>query len=128
MAGQTIKIIQKGKFSKFEKWCNKLLGHNYYNVLEKYGRMGVSALSAATPQDTGKTSESWDFVITESDGHITVSWTNDNINDGAPIAILLQYGHATRNGGYVEGIDYINPAMRPVFENMARAMWEELKH
>lgn len=121
-----ISFRQKGGFSKLEKMLKKSLGRNYRGVLEQYGRDGVAALAAATPKDSGKTASSWGYEITEKNGQISVVWKNTNIHDGVNIAIILQYGHGTRNGGYVQGIDYINPALRPVFEKMADAAWKEV--
>lgn len=124
MAG-FIKVTHKGGFNKFESWCNHLLKRDYLNVLDKYGQMGVATLSAATPKDTGKTASSWDYIIERGKDYTKIIWTNSNINDGANIAILLQYGHGTGTGGYVVGEDYINPAMRPIFENIAKSAWRE---
>lgn len=96
------------------------------HVLQSYAQKGVSALSAATPKETGETASSWGYSIEKSHGKTTITWTNSNINEGVNVAVILQYGHGTRNGGYVEGIDYINPALKPVFQEMADAMWKEL--
>lgn len=120
-----VKVTHKGGFNKFESWCNHLLRRDYLNVLDKYGQMGVATLSAATPKKTGKTSQSWDYEIIRGKHQTKIVWTNSNVNDGANIAILLQYGHGTGTGGYVEGEDYINPAMRPIFENIAKSAWKE---
>lgn len=94
--------------------------------LAKYGEMGVIALSRATPVDTGKTAASWDYQIVETDRGIAIEWINTNIVKYANVAILLQYGHATGTGGYVQGIDYINPALRPIFEEIASKAWKEV--
>lgn len=96
------------------------------NVLTKYAELGVQSLIQYTPKDSGDTSHSWGYEIEKNDGKTVLYFTNDNINDGVNIAIILQYGHGTRNGGYVEGVDYINPALRPIFQSMADEMWEEL--
>lgn len=96
------------------------------NVLNKYGQRGVEALSHATPVDTGKTAASWSYEIQESDNSIEIIWSNSNVNKGLNIAILLQYGHGTRNGGYVVGRDYINPALQPLFDELADKAWEEV--
>ena len=121
-----IELQHKGDFSKTEKWLqNFSLGRNILiSKLEKYGRLGVQALSAATPRDTGKTADSWSYEVEVSDTEMKVIWTNTNIVNGINIALILQYGHATRNGGYVEGIDYINPALRSVFSSLADEAWE----
>lgn len=123
-----ITIKQKGNFNKTEKFLKKSFGKNYRSVLEKYAQQGVIALSAATPIDTGLTSVSWSYKITQNKDTDTISivWENTNIQDGVNIAIILQYGHGTRNGGYVNGIDYINPALKPIFKNLADAAWREV--
>ena len=95
--------------------------------MDQYGKEGVEALARATPKDTGKTAASWSYAVHKSDGRITITWSNSNIVDGVPIAVILQYGHGTRNGGYVEGVDYINPAMRPIFERIAQRAWGEVR-
>lgn len=120
-----ISFKQKGDFSKTEKFLKKSLGRNYRSVLERYARQGVAALSAATPVDTGLTASSWNYEIIQNDSGISVEWHNSNINRGVNIALILQYGHGTRNGGYVVGRDYINPALRPIFDEMANAAWKE---
>lgn len=95
--------------------------------LEKYGQEGVDALRAATPVDSGLTADSWYYKIIEREGSISIEWLNSNLADGwAPVAVLLQYGHATGTGGYVEGVDYINPALRPVFDSIAKRAWREV--
>lgn len=122
-----IKVISKGNFKKTEEmlkrsgnWSNKI-------DLDKYGSKGVAALKEATPKDTGLTANSWSYNITRSKNSVIISFENTNINDGVPIAIILQYGHGTRNGGWVEGYDYINPAVRPIFDELAKAAWKEVK-
>ena len=94
--------------------------------LDTYGVMGVNALAAATPVDTGTTASSWDYTIVEEDGKTTIVWTNSNVVNGQNIAILLEYGHGTRNGGYVVGRNYITPALRPVFDDIADKAWQEV--
>lgn len=121
-----VSFQHKGDFSKLEKMLKTSFGKDYRRVLERYGQDGVVALSAATPKKTGKTASSWKYEIVESNGKLSVIWKNTNTNKGVNIAIILQYGHGTRNGGYVRGIDYINPALRPIFENMANAAWKEV--
>lgn len=117
---------KKGDFAKTEKLLKKSFGRNYKAVLETYARKGVSLLSAATPNESGETAASWGYEITQNGSSISVIWTNSHINKGVNIAIILQYGHATRNGGYVQGRDYINPALRPIFDEMANAAWKEI--
>ena len=105
----------------------KKSGHWAKNIsLDSYGVKGVEALRNATPKDTGLTANSWSYKIEKSNNNITISFENSNINDGVPIAIILQYGHGTRNGGWVEGYDYINPAIRPIFDELAKAAWKEV--
>lgn len=117
---------QKGDFSKTEKFLKKSLGRNYVSVLEKYGQQGVAALSASTPVRTGLTATSWSYEIIQNGSSISVIWKNSNIQKGVNIALILQYGHGTKNGGYVRGRDYINPALRPIFDKMADAAWKEV--
>lgn len=95
-------------------------------ILDKYGQAGVNALSAATPIDSGATASSWYYEITESKGNYTITWSNSNVADGVPIVILIQYGHATKNGGYVQGIDFINPTLKPMFKKIADDAWMEV--
>ena len=122
-----LKIKQKGDWHKSYTFLKRLKDLGDPLDLEKYGTMGVAALSAATPKDTGKTADSWYYEIDRSEeGKIKLNFYNSNINDGVNIAIILQYGHGTGNGGYVEGQDYINPAVKPVFEEMAQNAWEEV--
>lgn len=122
-----ITFTSKGDFSKSFKFFNKLLKGNYMKaMLEKYGQRGVAALASATPVDTGKTASSWSYEISIEENVITITWNNSNINKGVNIAVLLQYGHGTRNGGYVAGRDYINPAIQPIFDTMANEAWEEV--
>lgn len=117
---------QKGDFSKTERYLQKIKNLNVRNIIEKYGEKGVAALSSATPVDTGKTSSSWYYDISQTNTGITINFNNSNINKGVPIAIILQYGHGTRNGGWVEGRDYINPAIQPIFDEIALKAWEEV--
>ena len=95
-------------------------------MLVRYGREGVAALSAATPKDSGLTAASWDYEITHNGKETTIAFTNSNVRNGVNIAIILQYGHGTRNGGYVAGRDYINPAIQPIFDKMANEAWREV--
>ena len=124
-----IAIRVKGDYKKTRSFLDKMRRKDFLRNLDKYGQMGVEALAAATPVDTGKTASSWSYYIKEYDdsGSIIINWTNSNVVNGwANIAILLQLGHGTRNGGYVKGRDYINPAMRPVFDKIAREAWMEV--
>lgn len=117
---------QRGDFGKTEKFLKKSFGRDYLDVLEEYAQQGVAALSAATPIDTGLTAVSWEYEIIQNESAISIIWKNLNENNGVNIAIILQYGHGTRNGGYVQGIDYINPALKPIFDKMADAAWKEV--
>ena len=115
-----------GDYKKTFKFLNRIVNKDFMKSLEQYGQQGVDALSQATPVDTGNTAGSWGYEIEVENGLISIIWTNSNIVKGLPIAILLQYGHGTKNGGYVRGRDYINPAIRPVFDNIAKNAWEEV--
>lgn len=122
-----ISIRQRGDFKDTEKLLKKSLGRNYIDVLEKYAQQGVAALSAATPVDTGLTAISWNYEIIQNENGFSINWNNSNVEDGwANVAILLQYGHGTGTGGYVVGRDYINPALRPIFDKLADAAWKEV--
>ena len=121
-----VKFTQKGDFSKLNAYLQKQIKRQHTSLLDRYGKMGVDALRDATPKDTGKTSESWYYDTMVTDNRITITWSNSNFNNGVPIAVILQYGHATGNGGWVEGRDYINPAMRPVFDKIAQDLWKEI--
>ncbi len=113
-----ITFTSKGDFKKADSWFEKMKEIIKLGELNKYGRIGVEALRSATPKDSGETANSWSYEIVRKDGETKIVWTNNNINKGVNIAVILQYGHGTGTGGYVEGIDYINPAMRPVFQEI----------
>ena len=119
-------FTQKGDFSKTKSFLQQIKEKRYLNILDKYGQQGVDALSSATPERTGLTSRSWSYSITVTETTATIFWNNSNVNNGVNIAALIQYGHGTKNGGYVQGIDYINPALAPLFENLAKDAWEEV--
>lgn len=122
-----ITIGQKGDFSNLSNFFERAKAALRISCLDKYGRLGVDALSAATPFDTGKTSESWSYRIYRGDDYTSLIFENSNLTtQGTPVAILLQYGHATGNGGYVQGIDYINPTLRPIFQEIADEAWREV--
>ena len=121
-----ISIKTKGDFKNSERFLNRAKNVDLRKLLEKYGTAGVEALRAATPYDTGKTANSWDYRIEIGQGTSSIVWTNSNVNKGVNIAIILQYGHGTRNGGYVQGRDYINPALAPIFNELASAAWKEV--
>lgn len=115
-----------GDFSKTLKFLNRLQNRDYLNILASYGQKGVEALRVATPVDTGKTADSWYYEITQDRNRTTISWCNSNVNDGVVIAAILQYGHGTESGAYVQGTDYINSAMRVIFDALANECWEEV--
>lgn len=119
-----ITIESKGSFKKTESFLSKISGRSLYRSLDKYGREGVSALRSATPEESGLTAASWDYEITSSGGSYSITWLNTNVVDGIPIVILLQYGHGTGTGGYIKGQDFINPAIKPVFDRIAQDVWK----
>ena len=121
-----ISIKTKGDFKNTYRFLNKMSKFQINKILEKYGQMGVEALRSATPIDSGKTAESWGYEISVGKEGATIHWTNTNQNKGVYIAVILQYGHGTGTGGYVQGIDYINPAIRPVFDKIAEEAWMEV--
>ena len=121
-----ISFKHRGNFNKLERFLNRVSGAAYLNVLSKYGEKGVEALRAATPIDSGKTAESWSYEIEHNSDRTTIVWKNSNVNENVNIAIILQYGHGTGTGGYVVGRDYINPAMRPIFDSIADEAWTEV--
>lgn len=121
-----IKFNHRGDFAKTERFFKQAEAADYMSVFTKYGKMGVEALTAATPVDTGLTSSSWGFDIYKKNGSFSIIWTNSNLVNGIPIVILIQYGHGTQHGGYVEGKDFINPATLLVFEKLANEIWEEV--
>ena len=121
-----IKFRQKGDFSKATKYLEKAKKAAGMKDLSKYGKAGVAALSSATPVDSGLTASSWYYEINNQNGRISIDFCNSNINDGVPIAIILQFGHGTGTGGWVQGRDYINPAIQPVFDKIADEAWREV--
>lgn len=121
-----IKIVHRGDFSKVIAWLEKAKDADASGVLEKYGQMGVEALRNATPVDTGFTASSWYFKVVKADDRWTIEFHNDHINKHVNIALILQYGHGTGTGGWVEGRDYINPALQPIFDQMAEDAWREV--
>ena len=121
-----IQIRQKGDFKKLTSFLERAKEGLDIGVLDKYGRKGVAALSSATPVDTGLTASSWFYKIENKNGIAKIEFHNSNIQNGVPIAVILQYGHGTRNGGYVVGQDYINPAIQPVFDELSKNAWKEV--
>ncbi len=121
-----IKVRHKGNFNKFERLSNKVLRRDYLNILSDYAARGVKALKEATPSDSGDTANAWDYEIESGNGRTTIWFTNSHENDGVNVAILLIYGHATRNGSYVQGIDFVSPALEPIFRDLSYQMWMEV--
>ena len=121
-----IVIKHKGNFNNTEKMLKNMSRFDILKILNKYGQEGVTALSNSTPGDTGLTASSWNYEVEYSRNSYTITWSNSHVNNGVPIAIILQYGHGTRNGGYVQGRDYINPAIQPIFDKIAEEAWREV--
>lgn len=122
-----ITIRQKGNFKKVTGYLERIKEGINLGILNKYGQRGVDALMTATPKDSGVTAKSWYYKIEHDKGIAKIGFYNSNINEGVPIAIILQYGHGTRNGGYVVGRDYINPAVQPIFDDIVREAWEGIR-
>lgn len=121
-----IRFSHKGDFSKTKRFMERAKEVVRLGDLDKYGREGVSALASATPVDSGLTASSWYYEIEHRNGSSTIIFNNSNVQKGVPIAIILQYGHGTRNGGWVQGRDYINPAIQPIFDKIANDAWKEV--
>lgn len=121
-----IELTSSGSYDNVERWLSKLSKFDAKKILEKYGRLGASALSSATPVESGLTAASWIYKVSGSNGSYEISWYNTNVNRGVNIAVILQYGHGTGTGGFVRGTDYINPAIRPVFDKIAEEAWAEV--
>ena len=122
-----IVIKKEGNYKKANSYMEKLLEIVHLGILDKYGKKGVEALRAATPKETGKTADSWTYEIEHTSTKATITWLNTNTNRGYNIAILIQYGHGTGTGAYVKGVDYVNPAMKAIFEQIANEVCEEIK-
>lgn len=121
-----VRVRHKGDFAKLTYYLKSVKKPIKLSMLEKYGKAGVAALASATPKDTGLTASSWYYKVEYQDGIARIIFCNSNIQNGIPIAIILQYGHGTRNGGWVEGVDYINPALKPIFDKLADDAWREV--
>ena len=121
-----IRFRQKGDFSNLNRFFERAKNVIKIGELDKYGREGVAALASATPVDSGLTADSWYYEVEHQNGKDSINFYNSNINEGVPIAIILQYGHGTGNGGWVEGRDYINPAIQPLFDTIANNAWKEV--
>lgn len=122
-----IKWSHQGDFSKTERFLERAKGIFNASIFDKYGKAGVDALAASTPKDTGTTADSWYYEVKRSGNRVEINWGNSNINQGVLIAVILQYGHGTGTGGYVRGTDYINPAIKPVFDQIANELWKEVE-
>ena len=123
-----IRVTSVGSFDKTTKFLELLKSDDLYSRLDHYGRIGVDLLSSATPRDTGETAGSWLYTVAHSRDKHTISWYNTHKEHGVNIAVILQYGHGTGTGGYVVGIDYINPALRPLFDRLVNEIWREVSN
>ena len=121
-----ISFSHKGDFSKTTRYLERVKQAVHLGILDKYGREGVAALASATPVNSGLTASSWYYEIENSRGSITISFLNSNVQNGVPIAVILQYGHGTGTGGWVQGRDYINPAIQPIFDRLVAEAWKEV--
>lgn len=121
-----VKIRHRGNFKNTTQFFTRATSKSFIAAMHRYGKQGVQALASATPRDSGLTAESWDYQIETSRGATRIQWTNSNVNNGVSIAVLLQYGRGTRGGGFVIGRDYINPAIRPIFDGLAEEAWREV--
>lgn len=121
-----ITIHTTGNFNNTERFLDRIAKGRFYSKLNRYGEQGVKALAAATPMDSGETAASWYYEVEDNGNQASIIWKNSHVNKGVNIAIILQYGHGTGTGGYVEGRDYINPAIRPIFDDIAEAVWMEV--
>ena len=119
-----ISFTQRGSVDKMESFLRSMLNMNLANIIEPYAQQGVAALQAATPVDSGLAARSWSYEIETTPDFVKLVWTNDDVENGFPVAIMLQYGYATGTGGYVQGRDYINPAIKPIFDEIANGVWK----
>jgi hypothetical protein len=123
-----IKVESKGSFEKTEKFLYEMQKAEVFKILNQYGKEGVDALASATPVDSGLTASSWEYEAIYKNGRYSIIWSNTNVKSGIPVAVLIQYGHATGTGGWVEGTDYINPSIKPLFDKIAENVWERVKN
>ena len=121
-----IKVTHRGSFKHMEKFLQRMKRKEHLKILEKYGPIGVAALKSATPVESSETANAWAYNIVEEKGFYSIVWRNTHEVKRTPVAILLQFGHGTRQGGFVRGRDFINPAIRPVFDQIAANMWKEV--
>ena len=123
-----ITITQKGSFNNTERYLRKMKDAQRFAILNKYGSLGQNALSNATPADSGLAAASWSYSIQQRPGYYSIRWHNSDIEGGFPVAVMIQYGHGTGTGGYVHGIDYINPALRPLFDKIVDDIWRQVRN
>lgn len=121
-----VSFKQTGGFDKTDSYLKKINNTSKNINLDRFGRRGVSALANATPTRSGKTANAWTYSIEQSGSRVSINFENANVNNGVPIAVIIQYGHGTRNGGWVEGVDYVNPAITPIFNDILNEMWKEV--
>ena len=119
-------LISTGDFKNTEKYLKRLKDGELFGNFDRFGRSGVEALASATPTDTGLTANSWGYRIIRNKKNPGIEWYNTNVNRGTNVSILIQYGHGTGTGGYVAGIDYINPAIRPIFDKIVEDVWKQV--
>ena len=124
MGAELVTFTVSGSTKRTESFLKKMARNDLFSSLDAYAQQGVSALIAGTPRDSGLAAESWSYKVEQSGRSVTITWTNNDVENGFPVAIMLQYGHGTGTGGYVQGRDYINPAMRPVFNRIADEVWK----
>jgi hypothetical protein len=122
-----VSFTHVGDLKRTEKFLTNLVKMDIRKLIETQAQKGVEALSSATPQDSSLAASSWGYEIESTAGSVTITWTNSDIENGYPVAVMIQYGHGTGTGGYVQGIDYINPAMRPIFDQIAETVWKAVK-
>jgi hypothetical protein len=121
-----ITFVAKGSFDHTEAFLRNLTSDAIFSSLNRYGEVGRAALAASTPRDSGETAAAWSYEVVHRGHTWEIQWKNSNVQDGFPVAVMLQYGHGTGTGGYVKGTDYINPAIKPIFDQIAKAVWEEV--
>lgn len=121
-----ISFSTRGSTSNIERFLSRMMNLDIRKIVEPYAQQGVEALRAATPVDSGLAAQSWSYEIVQTRGHVTIIWKNSDVENGFPVAVMLQYGYATGTGGYVQGRDYINPALQPIFDAIADGVWKEV--
>ena len=126
MAHKIVNLQASGSFKHTSSFFDRVLHRDFYRNLSKYGQQGVDALKSVTPIDTGETAASWTYSVYFNKDTIKISWYNNNQSERVPVVVLLQYGHATRDGRFIRGLDFVNPAIRPIFEEMSESIWKEV--